>query len=76
MPVHKFRSLEEAEKALWRPPFDPDNLRIAASVTNLAMWLARMSLPKGVFKFRSLEEADRERERLTSELIRERRSRS
>jgi hypothetical protein len=76
MPVHKFRSLEEAEKALWRPAFDPDNLRIAASVTNLAMSLARMTFPKGVFKFRSLEEADRERERLTSELIRERRAKS
>jgi len=76
MPVHKFRSLEEAERALWRPPFDPDNLRIAASVTTLAMGLARMTLPKGVFKFRSLEEADRERERLISQLIRERRGKS
>lgn len=73
MPVRKFRTLEEAEKALWRPPFDPDNLRIAASVTTLAMKLAGMALPKGVFKFRTLEEADRERERLISKSIRERR---
>lgn len=76
MPVRKFRTLEEAEKALWREPFDSENLQIAASVTNLAMGLARMTLPKGVFKFRSLEEADRERERLISQLIRERRRES
>ncbi len=73
MPVRKFRTLEEAEKALWRKPFDPENLRIAASVTSLAMGLARITLPKGVFKYRSLEEADQERERRIVQMIRERR---
>lgn len=74
MPVRKFRTLEEAEKALWREPFDSENLRIAASVTNIAMGLARITLPKGVFKYRSLEEADREREGQITQMIRERRN--
>jgi hypothetical protein len=73
MPIRKFRTLEEAEKALWREPFDPENLRVSASVTNLAMGLARITLPKGVFKYRSLEEADQERDRQIAEMIRERR---
>lgn len=73
MPIRKFRTLEEAEQALWRKPFDPVNLRITASVTTTAMKLAGVSLPKGVFKYRSLEEADRERERWESR-VPERRS--
>jgi hypothetical protein len=76
MSIRKFRTLEEAEKALWREPFDPENLRIAASVTTLAMGLARITLPKGVFKYRSLEEADQERDRHVAQLLRERRKES
>lgn len=72
MPVQKFRTLEEAEEALWREPFDRDNLRIASSVTTLAMRLARVRLPKGLFKYRSLDDADRGRQRWESEAIRER----
>lgn len=72
MPVRKFRTLEEAEKALWRKPFDPENLRIAASVTTMAMRLAGVTLPKGVFRYRSLDDANCERERRESQTIRER----
>ena len=59
MPVQRFRSFEEAERALWRKPFDPENLRILASITTTLRRLGGWTLPKGVFKYRSAEEADK-----------------
>ncbi len=58
MPVLKFRSFEEADRALWRRPYDPENLRILASITTTLRKLGGWTLPKGVFKYRSIEEAD------------------
>ena len=58
MPVQKFRSFEEAERALWREPFDPANLRILCSISTTLRRLGGWTLPKGVFKYRSMEEAD------------------
>lgn len=72
MSIQKFRTLEDAAKALWREPFDRENLRIAASVTTLAMRLAGATLPKGVFKFATLEEANRAQNEWESAQIRTR----
>ena len=58
MAVQKFKSFEEAEKALLN--FNPDseyykNVRV---FYKLFSKLSKFSYPKGVYKFRSLEEAD------------------
>ena len=63
MPVYKFRSFQEAERALWLPTGDP---RLAEKLRALwkAAWFlgGRFTPPRGVFKFRSIEEANRHRE--------------
>jgi hypothetical protein len=62
MPVRKYRSVEEMENMTWRRPLDPENLRIALSLSHLAYRLRPWHLTPGVRKFRSVEEANRHRE--------------
>jgi hypothetical protein len=42
MPVRKFRSVAEMPGVQWRTPLDPDNLRLACSLSQLAHWLHPM----------------------------------
>jgi hypothetical protein len=58
MPIRKFRSLEEADRANWHEPFAPENLRIVVSLSTTLRLLGGWSLPKGVFKYTSAEAAD------------------
>ncbi|HFE64893.1 hypothetical protein B1H10_07940 [candidate division KSB1 bacterium 4484_188] len=62
MPVYKFKTFEEAERALWN--FNPDEAYYArvAELWNFANKLSPVSYPRGIFKFRSLEEANKQRE--------------
>ena len=58
MPIRKFHSLEEARRALWVRPGTPEHSRALRSV----FWLAARfcpapQVPPGVFKYRTLEEA-------------------
>ncbi|OGU70336.1 MAG: hypothetical protein A2V93_11570 [Ignavibacteria bacterium RBG_16_34_14] len=58
MPVQKFNSFEEAERALWN--FNPDKEyydRVRAFYKLFAK-LSKFSYPKGIFKFRTFEEAE------------------
>ena len=57
MPVHKFRSVADMPGLKKRTPLDPDNLRLACELTQLAYWLHPMKHVPGVRKYRSLEEA-------------------
>jgi hypothetical protein len=62
MPVQKFKTFEEAEKALWK--FHPDAAyydRIA-ELWDFANKLNPISYPKGIFKFRTIEEANKHRD--------------
>lgn len=58
MPVQKFRSLDEADRATRHEPFAPENLRILTSMSTTLRLLGGWNLPKGVFKYRSVEDAD------------------
>lgn len=62
MPVFKYRSFEDAERALWLPTGDP---RLAKRIRSLwrAGWemVGRYVPPRGLFKFRSIEEANAHR---------------
>jgi hypothetical protein len=62
MPVQKFRSIEEARKALRVEPATLDHARAVRSVFGIASLLGpARRLPPGVYKFRSVEEAQRQR---------------
>lgn len=64
MPVQKFKTFEEAERALMN--FHPDEAYYArvAELWDFANTLNPVSIPKGVFKFRTIEEANKHREEL------------
>lgn len=64
MPIQRFRTQEEARQALWLPSGDP---RIGPRLRQLWAFARRLlppgrKFPRGVQKFRSIEEANRERE--------------
>lgn len=61
MPVQKFRTHEEARRALWLFPGDPRIPKTMRRVFQMAAWLYPLARPHGVQKFRSLEEANASR---------------
>lgn len=62
MPVYKYKTLEEAERALWCFSPDEEYYRRVAELWKFANQLAPVEYPRGIFKFRSIEEANRHRE--------------
>jgi len=73
MPVWKYRSIEEmnaAEKERWYPSFDPRSARAFIDICITGFHLGgRYVPPRGVFKFRSIEEANAHREAWERERI-------
>ena len=62
MPIQKFRSLLEASRALRVRPGTAEHSRALRSVFWMAAQFApERQLPPGVFKFRSIEEAQAQR---------------
>jgi hypothetical protein len=62
MPVKKFRTLDEAERSLWREPGDPRIWDGVVRRWQLHRFFAREPAPRrrpGVFKYRSIEEKQR-----------------
>ena len=62
MPVQRFRSFDEAREALWGDAGEPEYLRRVAWLWAFADRLHRRSFPRGVYRFTSIEEANRQRE--------------
>lgn len=62
MPIQKFKTFEEAEKALFNAHPDEAYFARIAALWNFADKLNRVSYPKGIFKFRTIEEANKHRE--------------
>lgn len=62
MPVFKYKTYEEAEKALWN--FEPDEAYFHRIVKlfEFAQKLNPVHYPHGVFKYRSIEDANRQSE--------------
>jgi hypothetical protein len=58
MPVYKFNSLEEAEKALWT--FSPDDkyYQRLSQFFELATTIKPLKYPLGVFKYKTFAEAN------------------
>lgn len=63
MPVRKFRDVSEMEDTLWYERADPSLYRAIAGVWDFASRTCPLQFPPGVHKYRSIEEADAERER-------------
>ncbi len=61
MPVYKYKTFEEADQALWN--FNPDEkfFRKIHELFILAAKLNPVVYPRGVFKYKTLEEAQEQR---------------
>jgi hypothetical protein len=63
VPVQRFRNLEDAARALWTRPGDETLGRRIRSLWELSARLAPpRDVPRGVRRFRSIEEANRDRD--------------
>ena len=64
MPIFKYKTFDEAEKALWN--FSPDEVyyQRVAELWDFANKLFPITYPKGIFKFKNIEEANKHREEL------------
>ena len=63
MPIQKFRDLDEARRALWVDSGQPDLVSRIQTLWAFSTRLAPRQIPRGVRKFRSIEEANQERDR-------------
>jgi hypothetical protein len=70
MPVQRFRTFDDARRALWCDRDDPSLHRRIARLWATGVRLAPLGIPRGVRKFRSIEEANREREQWIANRIR------
>jgi hypothetical protein len=70
MPVQKFRTWDDARRALWCDPDDPTHLRRMAQLLRFSARLHPRSYPPGVYKYRSLEDAQRDRDAWEREVAR------
>jgi hypothetical protein len=59
MPVRKFRSVVEMPSPPPLGPLDPRNLKLACELSTMAARLRPLRFPAGVYKHRSLDEAQR-----------------
>jgi hypothetical protein len=64
MPVYKFKTFEDAEKALWVSKLDEAYYKKVAELWEFANELRPVQFPKGIFKFKNIEEANKHREKL------------
>jgi hypothetical protein len=62
MPVYRFRDLDEARRALWVDPDDPALAKRIRGLWKFSARLVELRIPRGLRRFRSIEEANQERE--------------
>jgi hypothetical protein len=62
MPVFKYKTFDDADKALWN--FHPDEAyyKQVAALWRFANKLSPITYPRGIFKFRNIEEANKHRD--------------
>lgn len=69
MSVQRFRDLDEARRALWTTSDDPRLGERLRRLWRFSARLAKQSVPHGILRFRTIEEANAERERRIAERV-------
>jgi hypothetical protein len=62
MPVQRFRDFDQARRALWAEPGDPRLPGRIRALWHRAARLAAPAIPRGLRKFRCIDEATQERD--------------
>ena len=62
MPIRKFRSVEEMEGNTWHEPGSPELFRAIKATWDFAERTLRPRFPPGVYKHRSIEDAQKLRD--------------
>ena len=62
MPVRKYRSVEGMPEAAFREARHPSNLRIACELSTTASRFAPRRFPSGVHRYRSITQANEQRQ--------------
>ena len=76
MPLYKFRSIEDMPDPAWRTAGDPDLFRILARLSNASRRMRPRQFPAGVYRHRSMEDMNLQRDRWDAEYIASIRQRS
>lgn len=71
MPIQKFRTFQAARRALWSNSLDTPYLQRLRGLWALSSRIHPLSFPAGVFKYRGVEEADRDRQRWLEKRVQE-----
>ena len=74
MPIYKYKSFEDAEKALWNLNPDENYYKRVAELWEFANELNPISYPTGIFKFKSIQESNQHRENLELNHVKKRRA--
>jgi len=69
MPIQKFRNLDAMRKALWQSSSGEDLPRRIRRLWARSVAISPRVYPRGVFKYRSLEEAQRAREQMVTDNV-------
>jgi len=69
-PVTKYRSIDDTPDPPWRAPGDPELYRAIAALWRTARQLHPWHFPAGVYRHRSIEDMDRQREEWLAQRIR------
>ncbi len=72
MPVFKYKTFEEAEKSLWNFHPDEEYFKRVVQLWDFANELSPINYPSGIFKFKSIKEANEHRHKIEIENARKR----
>ena len=72
VPVRKFRTLEAAETKNWCDPLSPSLWPTLSGLWRLSSMLHRSHFPPGVYRHRSIEEANRQCDEWEARMLRPR----
>lgn len=70
MPIQKFKDFDEARRALWVESGQPNLVLRIKGLWAFSTRLTPRQIPRGIRKFRSIEEANQEREQWVERRVR------
>ncbi|MBN1559634.1 hypothetical protein JW998_05250 [candidate division KSB1 bacterium] len=68
MAIQRFRSFQDAEEALWVMKPDREYYQRVAEHWDFVRMLRPADIPKGIFKFKTIQEANQHREKVDFEI--------